>query len=74
MGDKLDKEKGRYVLLFNFLLPSTLISSHPSAIESLEVPDFKHNASTDLIQQRVVESERPSEASQNACRGMIKYM
>ncbi|OJA16881.1 hypothetical protein AZE42_11730, partial [Rhizopogon vesiculosus] len=29
------------------------------AIESLEAPDFKHNASTDLIQQRVVECEPP---------------
>ncbi|KAG1734212.1 uncharacterized protein EDB91DRAFT_592015 [Suillus paluster] len=44
------------------------------AIESLEAPDFKRNTSTDLIQQRAVECERSSEASQNACRGMIKHM
>ncbi|OJA08906.1 hypothetical protein AZE42_09173, partial [Rhizopogon vesiculosus] len=44
------------------------------AIESLEAPDFKRNASTDLIRQRAVERERSREASQNARPGMIKRM
>jgi GATA-binding protein len=43
-----------------------------SAIESLEAPDFKRNASTDLIRQRAVERERLREASQNAHPGTIK--
>lgn len=44
------------------------------AIESLEAPDFKRNASTDLIRQRAVERERSREASQNARPGTIKRM
>ncbi|KAI5980510.1 hypothetical protein EDD15DRAFT_2393244 [Pisolithus albus] len=36
------------------------------SIEELEAPDFKRNASTDLICQRAVERERSREASQNA--------
>jgi hypothetical protein len=72
MGDKLDKEKGRYVS-FHSATASKLISFH-SAIESLEAPDFKRNASTDLIRQRAVERERSREASQNARPGTIKRM
>ncbi|KAG2356101.1 hypothetical protein BDR07DRAFT_1492367 [Suillus spraguei] len=43
-------------------------------IESLEAPDFKRNASTDLIRQRAVEREHFREASQNARPGTIKRM
>ncbi|KAG2359845.1 hypothetical protein BDR07DRAFT_1487759 [Suillus spraguei] len=44
------------------------------AIESLEAPDFKRNASTNLIRQGAVEHERSREASQNARPGTIKRM
>ncbi|KAI6141967.1 hypothetical protein EDD17DRAFT_257879 [Pisolithus thermaeus] len=44
------------------------------SIEELEAPDFKRNASTDLIRQRAVERERSREASQNAKPGTIKRM
>ncbi|KAG6330886.1 hypothetical protein ID866_8204 [Astraeus odoratus] len=44
------------------------------SIEELEAPDFKRNASTDLICQRAVERERSREASQNAKPGTIKRM
>ena len=53
---------------------SALDVSSLSAIESLEAPDFKRNASTDLIRQRAVERERSREASQNARPGTIKRM
>jgi GATA-binding protein len=56
------------------LLPPSALTSSLSAIESLEAPDFKRNASTDLIRQRAVERERSREASQNARPGMIKRM
>ncbi|KAH0833816.1 hypothetical protein J3R83DRAFT_10977 [Lanmaoa asiatica] len=44
------------------------------SIEELEAPDYKRNASTDLIRQRAVERERSREASQNAKPGTIKRM
>ncbi|KAI6025484.1 hypothetical protein EDC04DRAFT_2573818 [Pisolithus marmoratus] len=44
------------------------------SIEELEAPDFKRNASTDLICQRAAERERSREASQNAKPGTIKRM
>ncbi|KAG9308246.1 hypothetical protein JVU11DRAFT_12133 [Chiua virens] len=73
MGDKLDKEKGRFVLPLSSSPPYTL-TFHPRSIEELEAPDFKRNASTDLIRQRAVERERSREASQNAKPGTIKRM
>jgi hypothetical protein len=54
------------------LLPPSTLTTSLSSIESLRTPDFKRNASTDLIRQRAVERERSREASQNACPGMIK--
>lgn len=44
------------------------------SIEELEAPDFKRNASTDLICQRAAERERSREANQNAIPGTIKRM
>ncbi|KAF9245444.1 hypothetical protein BU15DRAFT_31624, partial [Melanogaster broomeanus] len=44
------------------------------SIEELEAPDFRHNASTDLIRQRAAEKERACEASQHAKPGTIKRM
>ncbi|KIJ12312.1 GATA zinc finger transcription factor [Paxillus involutus ATCC 200175] len=44
------------------------------SIEELGAPDFKHNASVDLIRQRAAEKERNREASQNARPGTIKRM
>ncbi|KAH7923014.1 hypothetical protein BV22DRAFT_1036849 [Leucogyrophana mollusca] len=44
------------------------------SIEELEAPDFKRNASSELIRQRAVEKERSREASQNAKPGTIKRM
>ncbi|EGN92304.1 hypothetical protein SERLA73DRAFT_65990, partial [Serpula lacrymans var. lacrymans S7.3] len=44
------------------------------SIEELEAPDFKRNASSDLLRQRAVEKERSREASQNAKPGTIKRM
>jgi hypothetical protein len=68
MGDKLDKEKGWYTLLFNSSSPLTLISS-PSTIESLEAPDFERNASTDLIRQRAEDFNLPARDSNPTARG-----
>ncbi|OAX35846.1 hypothetical protein K503DRAFT_867985 [Rhizopogon vinicolor AM-OR11-026] len=44
------------------------------AIESLEPPDFKRNASIALICQRAVEHERSREAFHNARPGIIKQI
>ncbi|KAH7882009.1 hypothetical protein F5I97DRAFT_382589 [Phlebopus sp. FC_14] len=44
------------------------------SIEELEAPDYKRNASTDLIRQRAAEKERHREACQNAKPGTIKRM
>ncbi|KAH7906241.1 hypothetical protein BJ138DRAFT_990200, partial [Hygrophoropsis aurantiaca] len=44
------------------------------SIEELEAPDFKRNASSELIRQRAAEKERNREASQNAKPGTIKRM
>ncbi|EIW76948.1 hypothetical protein CONPUDRAFT_110709 [Coniophora puteana RWD-64-598 SS2] len=44
------------------------------SIEELGAPDFKRNASSDLIRQRAAEKERSREASQNAKPGTIKRM
>ena len=79
MGDKLDKEKGRFVIkrLQFYSIFSTLLYSLSAAcrsIEELEAPDFKRNHSTDMIRQRAVEKERSREASQNAQPGTIKRM
>jgi GATA-binding protein, other eukaryote len=73
MGDKLDKEKGRFVKFAPCLalFPDSEIYS---AIEELEAPDFKHNSSSEMIRQRAVERERSREASQNAKPGTIKRM
>ena len=54
--------------------PSTLIHVHSRSIEELGAPDFKRNASTDLICQRAAERERSRVASQNAKPGTIKRM
>src|SRR5271154_2171862 len=76
MGDKLDKEKGKFVVNFFFAL--TLVSYFLTpmfrSIEELEAPDFKHNSSTNVIRQRAVEKERNREASQNARPGTIERM
>jgi GATA-binding protein, other eukaryote len=75
MGDKLDKEKGRFVIK----RLSLQLLSFPNlflfrSIEELEAPDFKRNHSSDMIRQRAVEKERNREASQNAQPGTIKRM
>ncbi|KAF9231419.1 hypothetical protein BU15DRAFT_82436 [Melanogaster broomeanus] len=44
------------------------------SIEELEAPDFRRNASTDLIRQHAAEKERTCEASQHAKPGTIKRM
>ncbi|KAF9235322.1 hypothetical protein BU15DRAFT_64984 [Melanogaster broomeanus] len=44
------------------------------SIEELEAPDFRHNASTDLIRQHAAEKECNREASQHAKPGTIKHM
>ncbi|KAF9232341.1 hypothetical protein BU15DRAFT_81344 [Melanogaster broomeanus] len=49
-------------------------SSRTGSIEELEAPDFRHNASTDLIRQRAAEKERNREASQHTKPGTIKHM
>lgn len=72
MGDKLDKEKGRFVAPLSFLYFLQLLINR--SIEELEAPDFKRNHSTDMIRQRAVEKERNREASQNAKPGTIKRM
>ncbi|KAF9235317.1 hypothetical protein BU15DRAFT_78149 [Melanogaster broomeanus] len=55
--------------------PLPLYIFRPSrSIEELEAPDFRHNASTDLIRQRAAEKERNREASQHAKPGTIKRM
>ena len=75
MGDKLDKEKGRYVFSARSPITRTLGPNIPHrSIEELEAPDFKRNHSTDMIRQRAVEKERNREASQNATPGTIKRM
>jgi GATA-binding protein len=76
MGDKLDKEKGRFVVKRLDSQPLTLTFSlfFSRSIEELEAPDFKRNHSTDMIRQRAVEKERNREASQNAQPGTIKRM
>jgi len=73
MGDKLDKEKGRYVsVLFSF--PTRVPNHTPTrSIEELSAPDFKRNHSTDMIRQRAAEKERNREVNQLA-GGMIKRM
>ena len=70
---KLSKNMGdQYVVLLSHPSPPlTMITAH-SAIESLEAPDFKRNASTNLICQRAVEHEHSCEAFQNAWPGTIK--
>jgi len=67
MDTKLDREKGRCVILA--LLPPTLIRIHCQNIEGL-----KRNVSTDLICQRAAERKCSHEASQNAKPGTIKCM
>ena len=79
MGDKLDKEKGRFVLKSTYLhcqifFQQKFILSAFRSIEELEAPDFKRNHSTDMIRQRAVEKERDREASQKAQPGTIKRM
>jgi GATA-binding protein, other eukaryote len=75
MGDKLDKEKGRFVIKRPFIIFFKLfLLSACRSIEELEAPDFKRNHSTDLIRQRAVEKERSREASHNAQPGTIKRM
>ena len=76
MGDKLDKEKGRFVVKRLDSQPLTLTFSlfFSRSIEELEAPGFKRNHSTDMIRQRAVEKEQNREASQNAQPGTIKRM
>jgi hypothetical protein len=62
----MKRRAGMYSCL-PLLPPLTLISAF-HAIEPLEAPDFKRNASNYLIRQRAVERERSREASQYACR------
>ena len=74
MGDKLDKEKGRYVS-YPFLLHLLRLTRTPFRnIVELEAPGFRRNHSTDMIQQRAAERERCREASQNSGPGTIQRL
>ena len=62
MGDKLDKEKGRYAHQIPALGPTIpnepIWPPIPRSIQELEAPDFKHNHSTEMIRKRAAEKER----------------
>ncbi|KAI6013857.1 hypothetical protein EDC04DRAFT_2505323, partial [Pisolithus marmoratus] len=72
MGNRFDKEKGRYV--HHPLRHKPHLHSPHGSIEEPEAPNFKHNASTGLICQRTAKCEHSHEASQNAKPGTIKWM
>ena len=61
MGDKLDKEKGRYAPQTPTLGPTIpnepIWPSIPRSIQELEAPDFKHNHSTKMIRKCTTEKE-----------------
>ncbi|KAF9235283.1 hypothetical protein BU15DRAFT_78114 [Melanogaster broomeanus] len=50
------------------------LDKEKGSIEELEAPDFRHNASTDLVRQCAAEKERNREASQHAKPRTIKHM